>query len=494
MNKFNLIFCCGMAFGLVACASVEKAALNTDDPTLAVAEVSELMREAESEQSDLLSLDEYLKGAKHLAVAQKGLSSVSQPDHILDNTAIAKTYFLVALNNSKERKGSVTRMLQARKSSIQAGLKNSEALLDDLVDVDDDLRDETDNFTEFLEPEEFSEFQKMYFSLEIRAVQFRELDSVKTVIQKSSRQDAEDLAPNTLRTAMLDVNEAENFIAQSPRAPAIHMNSVDRAIASSILLADVMDVILKAEGTPENIALKIVYQERELEKLSKNVGSLEKNLLATKSYLLETEDTLKTQEEELKSTRSNLQETESELLLQNQELESKNQESVFTQSNLQQPESALLLQNQELEKSSIQIRFQKAMDQAVEQFSEDEASVYQQSGKLIFRLKKINFASGSSTVPEQSKSLLSKVDQIIKSLGAQLVAVQGHTDSVGSADLNKKLSNKRAQSVATYLGSLSGGYQIGYFGYGESRPIASNETKEGRAINRRVDLVVTARK
>ena len=118
----------------------------------------------------------------------------------------------------------------------------------------------------------------------------------------------------------------------------------------------------------------------------------------------------------------------------------------------------------------------------------------QQGNKLIFRLKRINFASGIAKVPAASKPLLAKVNNIIKKLEAEIVAVQGHTDSVGTSDLNLKLSTKRAVSVANYLATLAGGYKIGYIGYGESRPIASNETNVGRAINRRVDLVVTAKK
>ena len=157
-------------------------------------------------------------------------------------------------------------------------------------------------------------------------------------------------------------------------------------------------------------------------------------------------------------------------------------------------EGTLKQQNQELEKTSMQVRFQRAMDRAVEEFSDDEALVYQQGSKLIFRLKKMNFASGSATIPAASKPLLTKVNDIIRAVGAELVAVEGHTDSVGATDLNKNLSTRRAISVANYLSTLGAGYKIGYIGYGESRPIASNETKEGRATNRRVDLVVTAKK
>jgi outer membrane protein OmpA-like peptidoglycan-associated protein len=85
------------------------------------------------------------------------------------------------------------------------------------------------------------------------------------------------------------------------------------------------------------------------------------------------------------------------------------------------------------------------------------------------------------------------VNKIITTMiGAELVIVEGHTDSVGPDEQNQILSTNRAISVSEYLASLAGGYQIRYAGYGKSRPIANNDSPEGRAINRRVDLVVTA--
>ena len=467
MRKINLVLCYGLALLLFGCASTEKAELaSTDDLDAAVAEVAGLLTAADIDQAELLSYKEYTQGSEYLAKAQRGLAGNYQADYILENAAKGKTQFQAALENTRERTPNALRILEARKSALDAGLKNSADLEEALADVDDDLRDETDNFARPLEPAEFSEFQRKYFSLEVKAVQFSELDAVNLAIEKADSQGAKKLAPKALRTALLDVSEAENLIAQSPRDPSVYQVILDLAIESSVFLTDVMDVILDAPGTPEDIASKIVVQNRELEALSENVGNLEQNLKTTQSTLMETEGTLKQQNQELESARSNLQETE----------------------------SALLLQNQELEKTSTQVRFQRAMDQAVKEFPDDEAAVYQQGSKLIFRLKKINFATGSATIPAASKPMLSKVNDIIRFVGAELVAVEGHTDSVGAAELNKNLSTKRAISVANYLSSLGGGYKIGYVGYGESRPIASNETKEGRAINRRVDLVVTARK
>ena len=446
MKKINLFLCYGLALILFGCASAKKAELSSgSDPKAAVSEVTKIMLRAEDKQSDLLSPKEYLQGADFLNRAERGLSAGHKKEIILDNAAIAKAYFQDSMIQAGVRSANASRILHARKASLNAGLRGSIELLAELDDVDKDLRSETDNFEDVLDPKEFSEIQKKYFSLEVKAVQFTELDGVRRAIKKSSSKNAEDLAPNSLVNAMLDLNEAENFIAQSPRNPGINTKAVHIAIGRSVLLVDVMDVILNAKGTPENIALKIVKQNRQLGLLSKNVGLLEKDLKATKSNLAQTEGALKSQEEALK-------------------------------------------------KSSTQVKFQKAMEQAGEYFSEEEASVYQQGNKLIFRLKKINFSSGTSIIPATSKPLLSKVNDIIKPLGAEMVVVQGHTDSVGSANINKNLSIKRASSVANYLASFAGGYKIGYLGFGETRPIASNETKEGRAINRRVDLVVTAKK
>jgi OOP family OmpA-OmpF porin len=454
MKKINLILCCGLVLTLFGCASAKKAELTSgDNAKAAVAEVTKVMQTAEDEQSDLLSVKEYGKGINYLDRAKRGLSSNYSKESILDNAAIAKAYFQDARIQGGVKSSKAVRILQARKSSLRAGLRNSEKLVVALAGVDDDLRDETDDFSKTLEPKEFSEFQKQYFGLEIEAVQFRELDTSKQAIQYVIKRDAEDLTPKALRTARLDINAAENLIAQSPRNPDIHQKSVKKALDSTSLLVGVMDVILNAKGTPEHIALRIYNQNKELGVLSKSVGTLQANLSTTKSSL---ED---------------------------------------TQSSLTDTEEALKLKNEALKKSSTQVRFQNAMDEARIQFSEDEALVYQQGSKLIFRLKRINFASGTSSIPMESKPLLEKVNDIIKTfLDAKIVAVQGHTDSVGAEDLNLKLSTQRAILVAKYLASFAGGYKIGYIGYGESKPIASNETREGRAINRRVDLVVTAKK
>ena len=75
-----------------------------------------------------------------------------------------------------------------------------------------------------------------------------------------------------------------------------------------------------------------------------------------------------------------------------------------------------------------------------------------------------------------------------------VVEVAGHTDSVGSDEYNQGLSERRADSVREYLTSKGvKASRLSSRGYGESRPIESNDTDEGRAENRRVELIILDR-
>ena len=420
-----------MVVALAGCSSLRQAELASgNDPEKAIAEVTQLMETAQQDQIDVLAHEQYEKGSVYLDDAKRGLKQGASPEKVLENAAIAKALYEDARETAKPRQASASRILTARASALSAGVRNSDALVEQMLEIDHDLRRKTKQFSRSLSPEDFSAFQKQYLALEVKAVQFSQLEGVKQAIAQAKDQDAKKLAPQTLQTASLDYETAMNMIDQSPRSPALYQKSVDTALASATLLRDVMDVILGAKGTPENIALQIVTQKRALGE---------------------------------------------------------------AQQSLQVKEGVLKKQEQELARASTQVRFQQAMDEARREISEDDALVYQQGNELVFRIKRMNFPTGKAVIPETSKLLLSKVAAIIKKLDAETVTVQGHTDSVGSDTVNQKLSTERAKAVASYLNSFRGGYKIQYIGYGEAYPLVSNETAAGRAVNRRVDLVVSVK-
>ena len=103
------------------------------------------------------------------------------------------------------------------------------------------------------------------------------------------------------------------------------------------------------------------------------------------------------------------------------------------------------------------------------------------------------FAFDSDVLKEEGKVELQTLGDEIKAKGAKVVDIDiiGHTDSTGPEVYNQGLSERRAQSVADYI--ISEGIDatiIDVSGEGESNPIASNDTREGRAENRRVDINV----
>jgi outer membrane protein OmpA-like peptidoglycan-associated protein len=106
-------------------------------------------------------------------------------------------------------------------------------------------------------------------------------------------------------------------------------------------------------------------------------------------------------------------------------------------------------------------------------------------------VENILFNSGKATLKAESYSELNKLVRLLLENSSVRIEVSGHTDNVGSASLNKRLSRSRAESVKNYLQShgVDAG-RIEFQGYGFDRPIAPNDTPEGRAANRRVEIEV----
>jgi OmpA-OmpF porin, OOP family len=104
-------------------------------------------------------------------------------------------------------------------------------------------------------------------------------------------------------------------------------------------------------------------------------------------------------------------------------------------------------------------------------------------------LKGVNFAFDSAELTQQSLTILDGVAEILTKHPDLKITIAGHTDSVGTADYNKKLSQRRTESVRSYLISRGvNAANLTAVGFGEEQPIASNDEAEGRAKNRRVEL------
>ena len=123
-------------------------------------------------------------------------------------------------------------------------------------------------------------------------------------------------------------------------------------------------------------------------------------------------------------------------------------------------------------------------------FTRDEARVLREGNDIVIRLVGLNFDSGEAEVEAEFRGLLGKITQAAAVFPRSQIIVEGHTDAYGGDVTNLTLSRERAEAVSAYLSDELGvpAFRISAVGYGETRPIANNETAQGRARNRRIDV------
>lgn len=121
------------------------------------------------------------------------------------------------------------------------------------------------------------------------------------------------------------------------------------------------------------------------------------------------------------------------------------------------------------------------------------AEVERQGDQLLVTMpSEVTFASDSAQIQPQFYGALNNVAATLQQYPSSYLDVVGHTDSQGEEAYNQRLSERRARSVADYL--ISRGVdpaRVATYGQGETQPVASNETPDGRQANRRVELLIT---
>lgn len=134
----------------------------------------------------------------------------------------------------------------------------------------------------------------------------------------------------------------------------------------------------------------------------------------------------------------------------------------------------------------------KQEDQLRKQLAGTGVSVTRSGDQIILNMpSNITFDFDKADLKPQFYDTLDSVVLVLNKYPATLITIAGHTDSVGSDAYNQKLSENRALAVANYLATKNVVKErLAAIGYGETRPVASNTTDEGRAQNRRVELTL----
>ena len=273
------------------------------------------------------------------------------------------------------------------------------------------------------------------------------------------------------------------------------------------------------------IALK--QEKGDLEKmraqLQLKILSLEKEIARIKEDNLELEELLKAKEDTLSRNIVNLRDQITDLEKKNSLLKAENNDlsrnveilqkdvNTFEHQNvaLQKKIDVLQSKTKELERQkkeevlAMRGTYENLLENMKSEIEKGKITITQLRGKLkVNMLDEILFDSGETTINPQGIEVLKRVGSILLNVKDKAINIEGHTDNVPiGAELSKKyptnweLSVARATIVARYLQEKSNINPIllSATGFGEYKPVATNETEEGRAKNRRIEIVLIPR-
>ncbi len=312
--------------------------------------------------------------------------------------------------------------------------------------------------------------------LELRAIKERNMGEAHRLLEQAIANRASRLAPLTLAEAQQQLDEADAFITDRRYQRDDIRQKAAEALFYTHRLEQIMQQSERLQSLPaEPTALYIeglLHQTAEQLGLADQrdrvfEGQLEGILTAIASSQQQGQD----QQNEIAA----LEATIDQLRVQIASLEGMTREERAARQQLDEER-----------------RFQKLFNQVQSVFAPGDAEVYKQGDRLIIRLKAMSFAVGQAVIEAQNYPLLSKVQRAIGLFGEPRAIIEGHTDSTGSAAANLALSQKRAEAVQAYLiaNDTLPAEKIEAKGYGSERPLASDQSAEGRAINRRIDIVL----
>jgi outer membrane protein OmpA-like peptidoglycan-associated protein len=326
------------------------------------------------------------------------------------------------------------------------------------------------------------EAEKLFRQAELEAIKLNYLNETLTLLQQAEEFKVDDYAPETLAKAVHLVTQAERELNE---------NRYDTDVARSLAR--------QAKYEAEHA----IYLSKIIEGLRDDEELMEKYLLATEIPLDKIASTLDIVgsfeagfEITTKEVITKIQALQEKATRVEQDLAERERQVELLNSRVNELEEALGGVEQEKSKLAQQMEAQaniRAQFASVEQlFSREEAQVLRKRDDVIIRLIMLTFPVGKATIEPQNFALLTKVQRAITMFPECDITVEGHTDSYGGDELNMTLSQDRANAVSQYLLANMGiaRSRISAVGYGEGRPIANNETVEGRTKNRRIEVII----
>jgi OmpA-OmpF porin, OOP family len=467
------------AFFLAACAAAPlevKPIPKSENPSAQTEKLGQGLMAARKNRVDLLSPTWFSAAQTSYAKAKDGIDKGTELARILENLATGQAQLQQAEKNAARFESNLGDLIKSRDAALEARANQYKK---DFAKLEGEFRKLAEAVEEndagYVRNKEKA-LDAAYRNLELRAIKDAALVEVRKMITDAEDEDMDDEAPKSFATARQKLADAEAVIARD-RYDNVR---IDAAVREAEFYAQRLQAMAKASAriekmAPEDIALwmegyftETIAQLKEIDRRDLSFDDQQKVIL---------------------STITSLQRARSSAASR---LEARSIESEKLKERIGDLEGRTYQERLEKERLAAEKRFNELYNQVQGYFSADEAEVYKKAQQLVIRLKAMQFPVGQAVILPNNYPLLTTVQKAINTFGRPDVVVEGHTDSTGSEILNQQLSQKRAEAVKQYLvynGTLPAG-KIVAVGYGSTRPLASNATARGRAVNRRIDVII----
>ena len=477
MNKnFWLIYILFLVFLMGACATRQLESIPGQDPMQLVNQLKSDLEKAQSQQVDALAPGLFKEAQAAYVKAQKALDKGAKLTVIKDHVGRGRARLDEALNVAEISRTILSQTNQARDKALKVG---AEKLGEPFQNVEKQylkLTSAIENDNLSYAQSKASQVQSAYGELEVMAIKNNALGETRKALAEAGRLKYKKIIPKVFDEAQQALQAADDYIGQHPYESA----TIAQKASHAAFMARRMNIIYEISQKYKDMAPEAIALDREsvLSKLSKsmNVGDLRDKTSEDQIGIMT--DAYKRKLKKIDS----LEIVRLQHLKQIEDLE----ESLAGQEGYSREQEAAR------RKLAAEREFNQRFIKVQRYFQPQEAEVYKQGDRLVIRLRGIRFPVGQAILTPDNYYLLSKVQKAIRTFDQPTVVIEGHTDSTGSAELNQALSQDRAAAVKAYLvaNNTLPGSHVRSAGFGPDRPLAPNTTEEGRAINRRIDILI----
>lgn len=485
LPRLFIAHCLGvMAFGFLLPMANAQDALPSKEAMFGAQQAA--MRSAMQDQVDVLAPNAFAQAQQYLTEAEKDYDKARKPEKIRDK-----------VTQSQAKLAQAVKLAQTSRSALGTPLKAR----DDAVAVNADKYAHeawvraAERFNEAagrVEKGDISAAQKrgaesevLLRDAELLAIKGSVLGEAQALIAKADASKVGDLAPRSLTSAKKLLQQAEAEIGRSRYDTDVPRNLASQAAYEArhaLFLAEVIGPLQKKNKDEYALEEMLLGWEEPLKRMAAELGAnprFDEGYLRPAQELL---DRLQQLQNENRKLRQNLDDRDAQIKTLSAEIK-RVEDKLGGVS-----EERVSLQR----RLDVQARQRANVSQVESTFTPNEARVFRQADDLVISLAGITFPVGKSTIEPASFALMTKVQDSLKLFPNASIIVEGHTDADGSDSANLILSQDRADAVKQYLISNAGinAEKISSIGYGESRPVASNQSAESKARNRRIDLVI----